>query len=164
MNAHTWIGYMEHASPDRLNEFTANTGKGGFTIFGAMTGLQGLPWCATFVHAVVSDPDTLGRPHPGCRVLQRRMRHKGLWRDAATYLPRPGDLCFCSNAGTDRVDHVGIVERVDGSTVTTIDGNSVDPTGVFRPEEGGAVSRRTRQLNDPVIVGYGAIGGNYYEP
>ena len=156
MIAVDWIGYLEHATPDRLNEFRANPGKGGCTIFGAMTGLQRLPWCATFVHAVIRRPDILGRPHPGCRVLERRMRKKGLLRNK-DYLPKNGDIIFCSNNCTSRVDHCGIVEACDGKTVTSIDGNTIDPSGVFPPGRGGAVARRTRKLTDPRIVGYAAI-------
>jgi hypothetical protein len=156
MTASDFVGYLEHRTPERLHEFTENPGKGGYTIFGAAAGLQGLPWCATFVHAVLNRPDVLGRPHPGCRVLARRMKRKGLWR-SKDYTPKPGDLIFLANNGK-RIDHCGIVESCDGSTVTSIEGNAVDPSGVFRPEQGGAVARRTRALTDPRLVGYAAIG------
>ena len=157
-----WLGYLEHATPCLLGVFDANVGKGGCTIFAQMiwdaqrVNLMGLPWCATFVHAVINRPDILGRAHPGCRVLQRRMKRKGLWR-GREYRPRPGDIIFCSNKRTRRVDHVSIVARTDGDTVVSVDGNTVDPSGTFEPSQGGAVALRTRKRNDPVIVGYGAI-------
>lgn len=158
MRPSDWLGYLEHQSAEELYDFTANAGKGGYTVFGAMTGLQGFPWCAVFVHAVIGRPDILGKPHPGCRVLQRRMRRKGLWRDKE-YHPKPGDLCFCSNRHTAFVDHVGIVEAFDGERVTTIDGNG--PCERF--PGGGAVVRRVRDRHDPVIVGYGAVGERIQE-
>ena len=36
--------------------------------------------------------------------------------------------------------------------------DTVDPDGRFPPELGGAVARRVRRLDDPVIVGYGVEG------
>ena len=158
-----WVGYLEHQDGHLLGIYTANVGKGGYTIFAQMlcerysARLWGLPWCAVFVHAIIDQPDLLGRPHAGTRVLQRRMKRRRFWR-GRNYRPQPGDLIFCSNARSNRVDHVGIVESLDGETVSSIEGNTVDPTGVFAPEQGGAVARRIRRLDDPIIVGYAAIG------
>ena len=158
-----WLGYLEHKTPELLGVYTANPGKGGYTIFATMIALsqrrnlQGVPWCTTFVHACINRPDILGRAHPGSRVLRRRMRRKGLWR-GREYTPQPNDIIFCSNMKSDRVDHCGIVRAVDGHTVISIDGNTTDPSGVFAPEEGGCVAYRTHDLSDPIIVGYAAIG------
>lgn len=158
-----WLGYLEHATTERLWSFTENAGKGGCTIFAELLlreqhrDLQGLPWCVTFVHAVFNRPDVLGRAHPGCKVLMRRMKRRGLWRER-DYKPQENDLIFCSNAADGIPDHVGIVEQADKDTVISIDGNTVDPSGVFPPQDGGAVARRTRQRTDPHIVGYAATG------
>lgn len=161
-----WIGYLEHATTELLGVYAANTGKGGCTIFAEIIrrqtrrNLQGVPWCATFVFAALGCPRCLGPPHPGTRVLARRMRRRGLWR-GPDYVPRPGDIIFCSNAATGRIGHCGIVEAVNGPVVVSIDGNTVDPSGRFKPEEGGAVARRAREMTDPVIAGYGAVAGLY---
>ena len=161
MNPSDWVGYLEHKSPDLLWHFTANYGKGGYTIFGKMieetqrVNLQGLPWCATFVHAVINRPDLLGKAHPGTRVLARRMKRKGLWRDLS-YKPKQGDLIFLANY--KRIDHIGIVESADETTVTSIDGNTHDPVGRFAFEEGGTVQRITRERTDPRIKGFAEIG------
>lgn len=148
-----WLGYLEHATPERLLEFTENAGKGGYTIFGELTGLQGLPWCATFVFAVHPNAKRLGRPCSGVVTLARRMILRQRWRKRS-YLPKRGDLIFLRNSPSGLIDHCGIVEICDGSTVASIEGNAVDPSGVFRPDQGGAVARRERQRGDPRIVGY----------
>lgn len=164
MTASDFIGYLEHTTPERLHEFTANPGKGGCTIFAAMlweaqrVNLMGLPWCATFVHAVIGRPDVLGRAHPGCRVLARRMRRRKLWR-GKDYAPKSGDLIFLANDG-QRIDHCGIVESCGGESVTSIEGNAIDPSGTFRPDQGGAVARRVRRRDDFRIIGYAEIPGN----
>lgn len=159
-----WVGYLEHRTPELLGIYTANAGKGYCTIFAEQIrqrqrrNLQGLPWCATFVHAIFDRPDVLGRAHPGTRVLARRMRRKHLWR-GRDYIPRRYDLIFCSTRKDGRISHVGIVTGCLGGLVISIDGNTQDPSGTFRPEQGGAVARRERRLDDPIIVGYAATGG-----
>ncbi len=162
MNAARWVGYKEHLTPERLTHFTANIGKGGCTIFAAMIwakqhrNLMGFPWCVTFVHAVIDRPDILGKAHPGSRVLMRRMKRKGLWRDT-DYIPKENDLIFCAN-DEEHIDHVGIVLSADGESVTSIDGNTHDQDKVFRWEDGGAVAIITRDHNSSTIKGYAAIG------
>jgi len=162
-----WVGYLEHQTPDQLFAFRENVGKGFCTVFALMVqiaqgiNLQELPWCATFVHAVINRPDILGKAHPGTRVLARRMKRKRLWR-GRDYVPEPGDLIFCTNQPYTRrrINHVGVVGTVseaDG-TIQSIDGNTHDPSGTFAWEDGGAVARRTRDKDDPHIIGYGATG------
>jgi hypothetical protein len=119
--------------------------------------MQELPWCTTFIHAVFDRPDVLGRAHPGSRVLYRRMRRKGLLR-GRDYTPQKNDLVFLSTRTDGRVSHCGIVESADETQVTSIDGNTVDPTGFFEPAQGGAVARRVRKRTDPVIVCYASTG------
>lgn len=56
-------------------------------------------------------------------------RDSWLWEDN-TYTPKPGDIIFFdwdTGSGQDGLlDHVGIVERVDSTTIYTIEGNSSD--------------------------------------
>ena len=156
-----WVGYLEHQSPSLLGVYTANPGKGGYTIFAEIIrqrggpNLQGVPWCTTFVHALVNRADLLGRAHPGSKVLLRRMKRRGFFRDNS-YRPIPGDLIFCGDFKQRR--HVGIVVACDRSTVISIDGNTVDRSGTFNEDEGGAVAMRQRKIDDPIIYGYAAIG------
>lgn len=157
-----WIGYLEHKSPDLLWDFTANVGKGGCTIFAAdlwatqRRWLFRLPWCATFVHAVINRPDILGKAHAGCRVLERRMRRKRLWR-GKSYLPHRGDIVFLSNSATEYIDHCGIVTDCKGGIVWSVEGNGKDTTGHFDPNQGGAVTLMEREITNPKIVGYAEI-------
>lgn len=167
--AKKWVGYLEHQSNDLLGIYTANVGKGYCTIFSEIIrqyyrwrNFTGVPWCATFIHAVALESlgtskarEILGKPHPGTKVLARRLKRKGrlTGRD---YSPHPGDLIFFHN-GDGMIGHCGIVESVDGIVVTTIEGNATDPTGHFTKAQGGAVSRTTRQLTDQSIIGYGRI-------
>ena len=59
--------------------------------------------------------------------------------------PKPGDQIFFSTAHSkSNVSHTGLVEKVDGSKVYTIEGNTSDQ-----------VARRSYYLSDSYIVGYG---------
>lgn len=162
MRLELWEGYREHATEAQLDNFKANAGKGGCTVFAEIVrrsegrNLMGLPWCATFVFAVIGRPDVLGDAVPGTRVLARRMRQRGFWR-GPDYGPQRGDLIFCTNGG-GRIDHVAIVLDADSKEVRSIDGNTHDPERVFDWDDGGvvAVSRRPRTSHQ--IKGYAAIG------
>ena len=161
MRLECWAGYKEHATSARLENYRENIGRGNCTIFAAMIqkregrNLQGLPWCTTFVFAVIARPDILGRAVPGSRTLARRMKRRGFWR-GPEYAPRRGDVMFMASGR--RIDHVGIVLEADRKTVTSIDGNSHDCDGIFAPNEGGAVAINQRDANSPKIRGYAAIG------
>lgn len=164
-----WIGYLEHKSAKFLGMYRSNVGKGGYTAFAenvrqkCKRNLQGLPWCAVFVYSCFATAYGrewtkmhLGRPHAGTRVLARRMRRKRLWR-GTDYTPVKGDIIFLANDGK-HLDHCGIVAEVDSESVTSIDGNTVDDSGVFAEIEGGAVALRERALTDKRIIGYGTTG------
>lgn len=82
----------------------------------------------------------------------------GCWVENDAHVPRPGDgICYdwedgVNYATTDNTgapDHVGMVESVNGKTITVIEGNM----------SGGIVGRRTIQVNGRYIRGY--ITPNY---
>ena len=74
----------------------------------------------------------------------------GRWCEDDAHVPSPGDVIFYDwqdkgvgdNKGSS--DHVGIVEKVEGNTITVIEGNKND-----------AVGRRKLQVNGRYIRGYG---------
>ena len=99
------------------------------------------------------DRKLLGKPRPGSRVLMRRFKRRGRLTDT----PKVGDIIFLTN-GDGLVSHCGIVVCVEDDTVTTVEGNTIDPTGgVFKRHEGGAVAQRVRKLTDPAIICYGGV-------
>ena len=91
-------------------------------------------WCACFVSWCANECgylDTGVIPRfASCSIGLQWFRERGLWRDHS-YEPRPGDLIFFDwddeDEGQDgAADHVGIVEKVDGGIVYTVEGNSDD--------------------------------------
>lgn len=83
-----------------------------------------------------------------CSIGIQWFRERGLWQDGS-YEPRPGDLIFFDwddeDEGQDgAADHVGIVEKVDGGIVYTVEGNS-----------GNACRERQYAIGHAEIYGYG---------
>ena len=76
----------------------------------------------------------------GCTYSLRYYREKGQFYQ---YGPKPGDQIFFGTS-LDNATHTGLVEKVDGSTVYTIEGNTGDQ-----------VARRHYSIYDSAILGYG---------
>ena len=70
---------------------------------------------------------------------------KGKWKSRG-YSTAPGTLIFFDWNGDGTSDHVGIVEKTEGSTVYTVEGNSSD-----------AVNQRSYDINNGTIMGYGIL-------
>ena len=108
-------------------------------------------WCATFVSWCANE---VGYIEAGlvpkfslCQAGVRWFRDAGRFQDARSgYVPKPGDIIFFDWNVDGWSEHVGIVERVEGGRVYTVEGNSGD-----------AVRRVSYDLNSIVIVGYGLI-------
>lgn len=61
-------------------------------------------------------------------------------------MPSPGAIIFFDWDHDGTCDHVGIVERCDGTTVYTVEGNSGD-----------AVRERNYAISSDSIMGYGMV-------
>ena len=71
---------------------------------------------------------------------------QGRYKAKGSYKPQPGDLIiYGSNS------HIGIVEKVQGNTVFTIEGNT---SANGNSSNGDGVYRRSRALSDSWIKGY----------
>ncbi len=119
---------------------------------------QNQPWCNIFCNAAFISVfgleigsamiyQTIGSGSALCRASAQFFKDHG----AFTNSPEPGDIVFFYSGGD--INHQGIVMRVSGGTVSTIEGNSSD-----------AVSSRNYRSGDPSIAGYGrpnwSLAGN----
>ena len=106
-------------------------------------------WCAIFVSWVADQAGYLDAGiiprFASCAVGVQWFTSRGQWKERG-YIPAPGDLIFFDWNGSGTADHVGIVERVEGGHVHTIEGNSSD-----------SVRRRSYPLNSNRILGYGVL-------
>ena len=110
-------------------------------------------WCATFVSAVaikLGYTDIIPT-ECSCSKMIELLKKLGSFVEDDSVVPAPGWIMFydwqdtsgkADNKGSS--DHVGIVEKVDGNTITVIEGNYSQ-----------SVKRRTIAVNGKYIRGYG---------
>ena len=109
-------------------------------------------WCSTFASAVAikAGLTDIIPTECGCEKHIQLFKALGSWEENDAHVPAPGDYIFYdwddNGAGdcTGSADHVGIVEKVSGQTITVIEGNMSN-----------AVGRRTIKVNGRYIRGYG---------
>ena len=112
-------------------------------------------WCSTFASAcaIKAGLTDIIPTECGCGKHVELFKKLGSWQENDAYVPSPGDYIFydwqdgANYATTDNTgapDHVGIVEKVSGQTITVIEGNMSN-----------AVGRRTLKVNGRYIRGYG---------
>lgn len=109
-------------------------------------------WCATFVSAcaIKCGATDIIPTECSCGKMISLLKGIGAWMETDSYKPKTGDLIFYDwddsgkGENTGNPDHVGIVEKVVGSTITVIEGNYSN-----------AVKRRTLAVNGKYIRGYG---------
>jgi len=92
------------------------------------------PWCAAFV-CWVYQKEGLNKPRSGWSpdlFPASRLARSAL----------PGDVIGIYFPNLKRIAHVGIVERIDGDFITTIEGN----TNVYGSREGDGVYRKKRHV------------------
>lgn len=108
-------------------------------------------WCATCVTAagIQAGLHDIILGECGCGKMIELYQAAGRWEENDAYRPEAGDIIMYdwqdSGKGdnTGGADHVGIVEKVVGNTITIIEGN-----------KGEAVARRTLAVNGRYIRGY----------
>jgi len=103
-------------------------GKNNDTKYGKWYGMNFNPWCAMFVSWCANQAGMLGKQIPkfaSCPTGYKWFNNKKL----IVKTPKRGYLGFVMRKkkdGTLNADHVFIVEKVSGNTITTIEGNLSD--------------------------------------
>lgn len=120
--------------------------KNNETKYGAFTGHNFQPWCGSFVMWCAAQvkaklPNVVYTP-AGVEAF----KGIGQWANAASAMPKPGDIVFFDFPGGDKTDHVGIVVKDNGDgTVVTVEGNtSPDSKPAGSQANGGEVCMKVR--------------------
>ncbi len=106
-------------------------------------------WCACFVSWCANESGCLGTAVPKfsrCTDGVAWFKGQNRWRNSR-YLPQPGDIIFFDWNQDMVPDHVGIVEKVEGGVIYTIEGNSA----------GDRCRQNRYAVGSPLIFGYGRI-------
>lgn len=115
------------------------------TKYGKWYGMNGAAWCHMFVSWCANQAGISVSIVPKTASTTTGMewfKSKGLFKYKGKYTPKRGDIIYFKSAGAS---HVGIVEKVEGSTVHTVEGNTSNK-----------VARRNYSLSAARITGYGA--------
>lgn len=146
-------GYLEKKSNKSLNSKKGNAGKSNYTKYGEWYGLNPAYWCAEYVswcfHKAYKSCDIIFGDSASCEAIRQRfIRRKRYHSD-----PKAGDLIFFKGSRHAGANHIGIVTKVSGSTVYTMEGNTSADAGVV--DNGGAVNNKAYKRGYSRILGYG---------
>ncbi|MFN8611997.1 MAG: CHAP domain-containing protein [Vulcanimicrobiota bacterium] len=134
--ARSMIGLNEHSNTAAINKVTEESGINSSTT----------PWCAAFAINILKDAgilDTSGLKNPNyCPEIVSWAKQKGIWMERNS-TPKPGDAILFDWEGDGTSDHIGIVEKVEGGKITTIEGNSSD-----------SVKRNSYEIGSSKILGF----------
>lgn len=163
------IGYIEKESNSQLDNPTANPGDGNWNKYARdLDALDivyngdknGYAWCDIFVDwcfiytfglelgmaLLCQAKEGLGA---GCTYSARYYEEKGQFHTS----PQAGDQIFFTNDGGKTMYHTGLVVKVSGGRVYTIEGNTSSAAGVV--PNGGCVRDKSYPLGASYIGGYG---------
>lgn len=161
------VGYMEKATPDQLDDKTANPGYRNFTKYARdMDKLgfyhapkQGMAWCDIFVdwcfikafgidQAAEITGQPIGAYGAGCEESKRYYKGIGQYYQ----IPKVGDQIFFKQGKV--IAHTGVVVWVGDTQIKTIEGNTNSGDN-FVIANGGEVCRKRYLINNTSIDGYG---------
>ena len=162
--ANAELGYLEKRSNAQLDSKTANAGSGNFTKYwrDMRPEWNGQPWCDCFVKWVLWHACGGDTKAAKALVYQSGKEWSYYTPTSAQYfknagkfyaVPQVGDQVFFKDAG-GIICHTGIVTRVTGTSITTIEGNASGASGVT-PNGGGGVVKKSYVRNYVRIAGYG---------
>lgn len=148
------VGYLEKASNNMLESKTGNAGFNNYTKYGKDMGCNGDFWCDAFVdwcflkaYGKEKAKKLLGGFSNYTPTSAQYFKNMGRYFKS----PKVGDIIFFKN--NTRICHTGIVYKVTGERVYTIEGNTSSEAGVIR--NGGSVAYKSYDLSNSRIAGYG---------
>lgn len=97
-------------------------GKNNDNKYGRAYGWNNVAWCCIFIWWLMNEKKVPVTKTASCTALWNWAKGQGL--SVSEYSLRPGDVVFFDFSGGADCDHVGIVESVGSSRITTIEGNT----------------------------------------
>jgi hypothetical protein len=124
--------------------------------FGEWFGMNGSFWCAEFVSWCFSEAGMEEVRYASCDVGAGQFRSGawGEWMEGPTHPVQAGDVVFYQFGKPGDADHTGIVVHDNGSTISTIEGNTSPQGSTGSDRNGGGVFPRVRAKNS-LVMGFG---------
>lgn len=157
------VGYLEKKSNSQLDSKTANAGSNNYTKYGRdmhklFPAYMDFPayWCLCFVSWCFYNAYGLeqgakllcGQYDDYTIAMAQRFKTAGKYNK----IPKVGDLVFFKNAACTKICHVGLVYKVTGTYIYTIEGNTSGASGVVA--NGGGVAKKSYKRSYYRIDGY----------
>lgn len=162
------IGYLEKKSNKDLDSKTGNAGSNNYTKYNrdlkAKTGVGSLnaQWCQAFVDwcfITAFDVDLakklIGVFTNYTPTGSNWFKKQGRYIKRGKGKPKRGDIIYFYSTAKGRIGHVGIVYKVSGSTVYTIEGNTSGASSLVT--NGGGVKKKSYKMTSTYIDGYGSM-------
>lgn len=139
-------------------------GKNGYYVCNTKLGLTSVvDWCAYSISAIMKDCNFIGKYQGGIYGYASDNAREdngkyGTWFKKGDKAPQPEDLIMFRYAGfinpLDKysASHVGIVEKVNGNTITTLEGNVQGNN--YNWAETSTFARCTRYLSDDSVYSF----------
>ena len=154
--AKSQVGYLEKKSNSDLDSKTGNAGRSNYTKYGEWYGVNPALWCAQFVcwcfaqaYGSIAKEMLCGGYSAACETMRSRFIKAGRYDKT----PKVGSCIFFSGTRHAGANHIGIVWKVDGSRIYTIEGNTSGANGVV--DNGGGVALKSYSKSYSRIMGYG---------
>ena len=162
------VGYLEKKSNKDLDDKTANAGGSNYTKYNrdlkAWTGVGDIndQWCQAFVDwcfiaafGLEAAKKLLGKFTNYTPTGSDQFKKRGAYIKRGKGKPKRGDVIYFYSSAKGRIGHVGIVEKVSGSTVYTIEGNTSGASSLVT--NGGGVRKKSYSMSSSYIDGYGSV-------
>ena len=136
-------------SPNIVQIALSQVGNVGGEPFWSWYGFDSrVEWCACFVSWVANQAGYIESnvvpKFAGCENGVNWFKAVGEWKEPG-FIPKAGDIIFFDWEVDGKVNHVGIVEKVENNKVYTVEGNSTNDT----------CRQKEYDINSNVIYGYG---------
>lgn len=162
------IGYLEKKSNKDLDSKTGNAGSNNYTKYNrdmkAWAKSAGLndQWCQNFVDWCFVTAFGLELAKKLIYTFTNytpsgsgAFKKKGRYIKRGSGKPKRGDVIYFYNSSKGRIGHVGIVYKVSGNTVYTIEGNTSGASTLVT--NGGGVRKKSYSMSSSYIDGYGSV-------
>ena len=157
------LGYLEKKSNYDLDSKTGNAGSNNFTKYwrDVVPSLQGCYWCACFISWIFMKAFGLENakklllhfPYISCQTAYEKFKAVGRCFTS----PKVGDIVVFWNGS--RMHHTGLVISVNGTTFTTIEGNTSGGNTVV--PNGGGVAKKTYNIASAISTGHRFLRPDY---
>ena len=162
------IGYLEKKSNKDLDSKTANAGSKNYTKYNrdmkAWAKSAGIKdqWCQNFVDWCFVKAFGLDMAKKLIYTFTNytptgsgAFKKRGRYIKRGSGKPKPGDVIYFYSSAKGRIGHVGIVYKVSGNKVYTIEGNTSGASSLVT--NGGGVKKKSYSMSSTYIDGYGSV-------